>query len=290
MRLATRGSLLARWQTNHVAALLGVEPELVIVETLGDQRRDVPVEELDGTGTFVTEVRQAVLDGRADAAVHSAKDLPSAPVEGLCIVSVPERGDARDALVGSTLSGLPPGALVGTGSARRRVQMANLRPDLQFGPLRGNIETRIAATGQKFAAVIVAAAALQRLGLSYRAGQPLDVESFVPQPGQGALAVECRADDARSIATVAAIEHRGTRLAVDCERAFLAEVGGGCGAPLGAYAEVDANGLILATGVLADGQGALFRHSVTGSDPERVGRALALALRALAPAVEAGER
>lgn len=263
--------------------MLGIEAELVVVETLGDQRRDVPVEALGGTGAFVTEVRQAVLDGRADAAVHSAKDLPTAVVEGLCIAAVPERGDPRDALVGGTLAELAPGALVGTGSARRRVQMAHLRPDLEFGSLRGNIETRLASAGDPFDAVVVAAAALQRLGLSNRVDELLDVETFVPQPAQGALAVECRTDDAGTIAALKMIEHRDSRAAVDCERAFLAEIGAGCGAPLGAYAELDGEGTIRAIGVLADGSGAVHRHEVTGTDPADVGVSLAKHLRELAP-------
>lgn len=283
MRLATRGSPLARWQTNHVAELLGIDFELVIVETLGDQRRDVPVEALGGTGAFVTEVRQAVLDGRADAAVHSAKDLPTAAVEGLRIAAVPERGDPRDALVGSALADLPRGARVGTGSARRRVQLAHLRPDLEFGPLRGNIETRLASAGDGFHAVIVAAAALQRLGLGERADEILDVGTFVPQPAQGALAVECRSDASDVLTALRQIEHPRSRAAVDCERAFLAEVGGGCGAPLGAYAEVHANGDIRAHGVLLDDRDQLHRHQVTGTDPEQVGVSLAVGLRELAP-------
>lgn len=279
MRLATRGSPLARWQAAHIAQLLGVEPELVIVETLGDQRRDVPVEALGGTGAFVTEVRQAVLDGRADAAVHSAKDLPSAPVDGLHIAAVTERGDPRDALVGAALADLPHGAMVGTGSARRRVQLAHLRPDLRFGELRGNMETRIAAAGNRFDAVVVAAVALQRLGLSDRIAEVMSVDRFVPQPCQGALAVECRADDERITSVLAVIEHAPSRVTADCERAFLAEVGGGCGAPLGAYAQVDVDGSIAAIGVLAEDNGTLHRDSASGDDPSEVGRALARALR-----------
>ena len=281
MRLATRGSPLARWQTNHVAQLLGIHAELVVVETLGDQRRDVPVEQLGGTGAFVTEVRQAVLDGRADAAVHSAKDLPSAVIAGLCIAAVPERGDPRDALVGRALADLPQGALIGTGSARRRVQMAHLRPDLKFGPLRGNIETRLASAGDPFDAVVVAAAALQRLNLDDRVDELLDVEDFVPQPAQGALAVECRADDDDTINALRRIEHALSRAAVDCERAFLAEIGGGCGAPLGAYAGVGADGDIQAHGVLADDHDVLHRRHATGTDPAQVGTSLAKSLREL---------
>lgn len=278
---------MALWQANYIAQLLGsaAEPapvELVIVETLGDQRRDVPIEALGGTGAFVAEVRQAVLDGRADIAVHSAKDLPTDHVEGLCLAAVPERGDPRDALVGRDLDALEAGARIGTGSARRRVQLADLRPDLEFGPLRGNIETRLALVGKRFDAVVVAAAALQRLGLGDRAAQILEVDVFVPHPAQGALAAECRSDDLATIEVIRLIEHAPSRIAVDCERAFLNEVGGGCGAALGAYARVDSDGRIIAHGFLADETGALHRHQMSGTDPDEVGRRLATGLRQLA--------
>src|SRR5688572_1479363 len=166
LRAATRGSALARWQTDHVIALLGVEVEVVVISTEGDRRTDVPIEAIGGRGVFVKEVQAAVLDGRADFAVHSAKDLPSSAElqpDGLTIGCVPERGDPRDSLVGSTLDGLPTGGLVATGSVRRRAQLANLRPDLSFAGLRGNIDTRL-AKGKDFDAIVMAAAALQRLG------------------------------------------------------------------------------------------------------------------------------
>lgn len=282
MRLATRSSPLALWQAEHIAKLLGGAAELILVETLGDQRRDVPVEALGGTGAFVTEVRNAVLDGRADVAVHSAKDLPTAVIEGLCLAAVPERGDPRDALVGASLAAIDQGGRVGTGSARRRVQMAHLRPDLEFGPLRGNIETRISKAGQDFDAVVVAAVALERLGLADRAAEIFDVEIFVPQPAQGALGLECRADDEQTIELLRTIEHAPSRAAVDCERAFLHEAGGGCGAPLGAYAAVDADGQVRAHGMSADAAGVLSRAEAQGADPVEVGRRLAQRLRELA--------
>ena len=143
LRAATRGSALARWQASHVAGLLGVPVEMVVVETVGDRRQDVPIWEIGGTGVFVKEVQAAVLDGRADFAVHSAKDLPSEGHPDLVIAAVPERGDPRDVLVGSRLGDLSPGALVATGSVRRRVQLAERRPDLTFTGLRGNIEARL---------------------------------------------------------------------------------------------------------------------------------------------------
>jgi hydroxymethylbilane synthase len=169
LRIATRGSELALWQARHVADLLtaadpSIEIELVVVRTTGDQRVDVPIWELGGKGVFVAEVRTAVLDGRAELAVHSAKDLPAVPVEGLELVAVPERADARDALVGGALEDLAPGALVATGSVRRRAQLAWARPDLRFCGVRGNIATRLDHVGRDgIDAVVVAVAALDRL-------------------------------------------------------------------------------------------------------------------------------
>src|SRR5438067_1129937 len=180
LRAATRASALARLQTDLVAAALGVSVEPVVVETTGDVRSDVPIWEMGGQGVFVKEVQAAVLDGRADVAVHSAKDLPSARPDGLVIAAVPEREDARDALVGSTLDGLPVGGRVGTGSVRRRAQLANYRPDLTFASLRGNIETRLdKAAG--FDAIVVAVAALRRLGRATVAAQVLPPSVVVPQ-------------------------------------------------------------------------------------------------------------
>ena len=165
LRVATRGSALARWQAERVVTLLGGDAELVIITTTGDTRNDTPIHSMGGTGVFVKEVQQAVLDGRADIAVHSAKDLPaSAAPEGLVFAAVPERADPRDALVGSTLDALPAGALIGTGSVRRRAQLAALRPDLTFAELRGNIPTRLEKAAG-FDAIVVAVAALDRLGL-----------------------------------------------------------------------------------------------------------------------------
>jgi hydroxymethylbilane synthase len=161
VRAATRGSPLARWQTEHVATLLrsaasDVEVELVVVETTGDRRRDVPIAELGGKGVFAKEVQSAVLDGRADIAVHSAKDLPAVTPDGLLLAAVPERADPRDALVGRGLDGIPRGGTVATGSLRRRVQLAAIRPDLRFAELRGNMETRV-RRAEEYDAVVVAA-------------------------------------------------------------------------------------------------------------------------------------
>ena len=275
LRAATRGSRLARWQTDHVAALLGGGVEAVVVETTGDRRQDVPIWEMGGRGVFVKEVQAAVLDGRADFAVHSAKDLPSEATPGLVIAALPERGDPRDALVGSTLEGLPSGGLVGTGSVRRRAQLAALRPDLTFAGLRGNVDTRLAKAG-RFSAIVVAMAALDRLGRAAAATEVLDPQVLLPQVGQGALAVECRAGDGAVRDTLAAVDHRPTRLAVEAERGYLSELGGGCDLPVGAHAVASDDGTVHLEVLLAglDGRVVLRTHG-RGDDPAALGRALA---------------
>jgi hydroxymethylbilane synthase len=280
VRLATRGSPLARWQAEHVAALLaaahpGLRTELVEVDTAGDRDRETPLHELGGQGIFVKEVQTAVLDGRADVAVHSAKDLRSIATPGLDIVAVPARADARDGLVGSTLGGLPTGATVGTGSVRRRAQLAALRPDLQFAELRGNMHTRLDRAGE-LDAVVVAAAALDRLDLAHRLSERLDPGVVVPQVGQGALAVECRSDDAVVASLLAPVDDPTSHMALTAERAWLAELGSGCDLPVGAYATVDAGGTIRLAGLIAtlDGR-VVLRDHVAGDDPLRVGRELA---------------
>lgn len=275
LRAATRASALARLQTDLVAAALGEDVEPVIVQTTGDRRTDVPIWQLGGQGAFVKEVQAAVLDGRADFAVHSAKDLPSASPEGLVIAAVPERDDPRDALVGRRFDELPVGARIGTGSVRRRAQLAWARPDLTFAGLRGNIETRL-AKAVEFDAIVVAAAALRRLGQADVITELLDVSLMLPQVGQGALAIECRADDDRVQQRLAGIEHEPSRRAVDAERAYLREIGEGCQLPVGALASVDGSGAVTVAGLIASLDGhTLLRHAGHGDDPEAVGRAVA---------------
>jgi hydroxymethylbilane synthase len=277
LRLATRGSAQARTQAEAVAAALGaagVAAELVLVETTGDRRQDVPLHTIGGQGVFVKEVQQAVLDGRADVAVHSAKDLPSNPslaMPGLVIGAVPPRADVRDALVGSALADLPPGGVVATGSARRRALLADLRPDLTFEDLRGNIDTRL-ARATPGTAVVVAHAALVRLGLTERAAEVLSPDVVVPQVGQGALAIECRAGEEP---LVASLDDDESRRAVEAERSWLATIGGGCDLPVGAHAVVDGDEVRL-TAVLASFDGrVVLRDSEAGVDPIAVGSSLA---------------
>jgi hydroxymethylbilane synthase len=275
LRAATRASALARLQTDLVAGALGETVEPVVVQTLGDQRTDVAIWEMGGQGVFVKEVQQAVLDGRADFAVHSAKDLPARSPEGLVIAAIPERDDPRDALVGSTLEELPVGGRVGTGSVRRRAQLAWTRPDLTFGGLRGNIDTRLAKAAE-FDAIVVAAAALRRLGRTQVIDEVLDPAVLLPQVGQGALAVECRADDERVRAALARIDHEPSRRAVEAERAYLREIGEGCQLPVGALATIEVGGHVTVTGMIASLDGVtLLRHVDTGEDGVAVGRAVA---------------
>jgi len=273
IRVATRGSALARWQAELVASRLrAAQPdlavELVVVDTQGDRRLDVPIWELGGKGVFAKEVQAAVLDGRADLAVHSAKDLPSATVPGLVIAAVPERGDPRDALVGSTLADLREGAEVATGSLRRQAQLAALRPDLRFVGLRGNMATRLAKAADHDA-VVVAAVALERLGLGDHITEVLTADQVLPQVAQGALAVECRADDAELRTRLAGIEHADSRRCVDAERAFLAELGGDCSLPAAAHATL-VDGQVEVRGLLAtvDGRTVLRRTGTDGSRSE----------------------
>jgi hydroxymethylbilane synthase len=279
MKIATRGSPLALWQANAVAARLGEDAEIVVVKTEGDRKADVPLEAMSGRGVFTTEVQIAVLDGRADIAVHSAKDLPSSAelqVDGLELACIPERADPRDCLIGSTLDALPRGATVGTGSARREALLRHLRPDLRFAPLRGNIATRLARVGE-LDAIVGAVAALTRLGERDRISEAFDPDVFVPQVAQGALAVECRADDAATRERLAAIDDADAHRCVLAERAFLAELGGGCDAPVGAHARL-VDGEIRLVGFYAHHAEQLWWHG-SGTDPHEVGVSVARAIK-----------
>jgi hydroxymethylbilane synthase len=283
LRLATRRSPLALIQAEFVRDHLrafGITSELVRIDTSGDAQPDAPLATLGGQGVFVLEIERAVLQGEADVAVHSAKDLPSLTPPGLVIASVPERRDPADVLVGRSLAGLGPGATVATGSPRRRALLLERRPDLSIVELRGNMATRLARPGKDGVdAVVTAAAALDRLGENDLIAERLDTEWFVPQVGQGALALETRVDDAATIATLAKITDADAMEAVTAERAFLAELGAGCSIPAGAYATL-ANGIIFLRGVMLAGDGSRsVRGSVSGRDPAVLGRQLAVQLR-----------
>jgi hydroxymethylbilane synthase len=278
LRLATRGSPLALAQASIVVAKLGtigISAELVVVDTEGDRRHDVALPALAGQGVFTKEVQAAVLDGRADVAVHSAKDLPSATSPGLVLASVPERADPADAIVGVPLSVLGPGATVATGAPRRRALLLSERPDLNVVGLRGNIATRLAALESPgIDAVVVAVAALERLGLSERIAERLEPEYFISQVGQGAIALEC-AESSTALEALAAIDDPEAHRALRCERAFLAELGAGCDLPGGAYATCDDTSVVVNGVLMVEDGSSIARGMTSDDDPEAAGRFLA---------------
>ncbi len=283
MRIATRGSDLALWQAHHVQALLlnaGVvdDVEIVVVSTSGDRDKTTPLHQIGGKGIFVKEVQAAVLDGRADLAVHSAKDMPAISPDELVLGAVPERGNPVDVLVGSRLVDLRPGALVGTGSVRRRAQLAALRPDLTFDELRGNIATRLDKAAD-FDAIVMAAAGIERLGESPAVVDSMTVDQMVPQVGQGALAVECRADDEAARTGLAAISHGHSQRIFECERAFLRELGGDCSLPAGAHGRLIEDTIMLTGFLASEDLDRSFQVTVTGTDGPALGRDLAVELR-----------
>lgn len=285
IRIATRSSAQARTQAevvgNAVKTATGEDFELVFVDTLGDKRQDVPLHTIGGQGVFVKEVQHAVLDGLADVAIHSAKDLPSQQAQGLVVAAWCERRDPRDVLVGSTLSDLRTGATVATGSVRRRAQLSAVRPDLNFVDLRGNITTRLTKIPTD-GAIVMAAAALEILGLTDRIAERLEIDRFIPMVGQGCVAVECRTDDDRVRQVIAHADHAATRFAVETERTFLAEVGAGCTAPLGAHVVGGTMSVFMASGPEADARRFVSSRSITTSNAHDVARELAReALRAV---------
>ncbi len=295
LRLATRRSPLALWQADEVARLLrrahpGIEIESLPISTTADERLDLTIAELGGKGAFATQVQALVVAGEADAAVHSAKDLPSITVPDLVLAAVPRRGNPFDVLVGAKLNDLPSGATILTGSARRRVQLQHRRPDISFGELRGNIATRLGRIPDR-GAIVMAAAALERLGVTSPTMQLLGLEAMVPQVGQGALAVECRADDAAVRELLAVIEHRPSRIRLEAERDFLVELGGDCDLPAGAFAELGPNSAVTVTAVLAGRSGTpLERRSITGAVSSHPGARIATDLRSVVPVDPKGER
>ena len=290
LRLGTRGSALALAQSGAIAATviaeLGAQVEMVTVQTEGD-RNPAAIQQIGGTGVFVTALRDALLARQVDLAVHSFKDLPTAPAPGLVIAAVPVREDPRDALVardGLTLGELPAGSRIGTGSPRRTAQLLSLGLGLEVVPIRGNVDTRIGKVSSgELDAVVLARAGLQRLGRADEATEVLDPLTMLSAPAQGALALECREDDTELIALLSRLDHPDTRVAVAAERALLGALEGGCTAPVGALAVVaegDTDGAdeVYLRGLVAaiDGQDAV-RLSATGptSEPEAVGRRLA---------------
>ena len=303
LRIGTRTSKLARWQTDYVAGLLqaawpGLVCETVPFTTEGDRVLDRALPEFGGKGVFTQELERALSEGGIDLAVHSLKDLPIDQAPGMLLGAICPRADARDVLIsrdGLTLSTLPIGARVGTSSVRRGAQLLAARPDLALLPLRGNVDTRIAkAMRGDYDAILLAAAGVARLGLDSFISQYLPFEVMLPAPGQGAVAVQCRADDEATRAWLHAIHDLPTAAAVTAERAFLAALGGGCAAPVAAYAEYHVHegvGYVEMRAVVAspDGQH-VIRVNGTGNDPAACGMALAQeAIAQGAPALVAGE-
>ncbi len=290
LRLGTRRSALAMTQSALVAELLtaatGRAVELVEVVTRGDVSRE-PLSSIGGTGVFVSALREALERGDVDLAVHSLKDLPTAPAPGLALAAVPEREDPRDALVaadGATLATLAPGARVGTGSPRRAAQLRAARPDLEVVDVRGNVPRRLAMVSDgDLDAVVLARAGLVRLGLAEQITEVLDPEVLLPAPGQGALAVECRADDAVTAAACAGLDHALTRAEVTAERALLSALEAGCTSPVGALARTDAGGSVhlRAVVVTPDGSVSIARSRSAAA----LGAEVAVAAAALGAAV-----
>lgn len=272
LRLGTRRSLLARTQSEQVAVALraatGYDVEIVEVVTAGDTST-ASLSTIGGTGVFVSALREALASGHVDLAVHSLKDLPTAPAPGLVLAATPRREDPRDVLVardGRTLADLPDGARIGTGSPRRAAQLRALGAGLEVVDIRGNVDTRLRMVAEgALDAVVLARAGLLRVGRADEATEVLDPALVLPAPGQGALAVECRADDDDVVPAVAALDDPATRAAVTAERALLAALEAGCTAPVGALSEVGrGNQLLLRAIVAAPDGGRVLRRSATG--------------------------
>ena len=303
LRLGTRRSALATAQSGMVAravtAATGRAVELVEITTVGDtsQATNEPMTQIGGTGVFVSALREALARGEIDFAVHSLKDLPTAEPEGLVLAAVPEREDVRDVLVardGRKLADLPAGSRIGTGSTRRAALLRLMRSDLEIVAIRGNVDTRVGyVTAGRLDGVVLAYAGLSRLGRIDEATDLFDPADFLPAPGQGALAVECREQDAELRALLAPLEHRPTRVAVAAERALLAALEAGCSAPVGGYAQLhhENDQELTVTGIVASAAAVAAPQSVRGSltgPAEQAGRLGAeLAARMLAQGASA---
>jgi hydroxymethylbilane synthase len=285
IRIGSRGSALARWQTNWVATRLqkawpDLHCRIEYFSTSGDRIQDRPLPELGGKGVFTEDLAAALKQKTIDIAVHSLKDLPVEGTPGLTLAAICERADARDVLIAArpyTLKSLPHGARIGTSSLRRSAQLMATRPDLTLLPVRGNIDTRIKKVlAGDYDAILLAAAGLERLGLSEHIVEFLPFDMMLPAPGQGALAVECRADDSASIDFLQALDYLPTRRAVSAERAFLKALGGGCSAPIGAYSRINAQGELKLCGLVASTNGQKVIHVFNKhEDPQELGALVA---------------
>jgi len=303
LRIATRKSPLALWQTEHVAARLraahpGLDVALVPLSTRGDEILDRSLADLGGKGLFLKELELAMQRGDADIAVHSLKDVPMELEPGFALGAVLARADHADALVSNrfgSLGALPRGARVGTSSLRRQAQLRALRPDLELLDLRGNVNTRLAKLDEgRYDAIVLACAGLVRLGFESRIARRLDAPDWLPAPAQGAIAIECRAGDADTLALCAALDDAATRTCVRAERAMNLALNGSCHVPVAALAQADGDGLVLRGLVGSAADGTLVRAEAVGTtgDPEALGAAVARSLLdagagALLPPVDA---
>jgi len=274
LKLGTRGSELARTQSQHVADAIhsatGAQVELVVISTKGDRVRDRPLQEVGGKGLFTKEIEEAMLGGEVDFAVHSMKDMPTEGPDGLEIAVIPERVDARDALIGARLADLPAGAVIGTGSVRRQLQIRAARPDLEVRGIRGNVGTRISKQRDgTYDAIVLAMAGLKRLGLTSAVTELLEVDTMIPAVGQGALAVQCREDDHETKALLETVHHEPTATCVAAERAFMEAVSGGCSAPAACYAHWE-QGQVVAHGVWAASETGEAKRLTLRCDPLHV--------------------
>lgn len=278
LRIGSRGSQLALWQANHISALLrerGHEVDLEIIKTTGDKITDVALAKVGTKGMFTKEIEEALAAGRVDLAVHSLKDLPTEVPPGFEIAAITKRENPRDVFVSkmySRLEDLPRGARVGTSSLRRQAQIKALRPDLDIHPLRGNVDTRLRKLeAGEYDAIILAAAGVNRLGLTTHVKQIISAELLCPAAGQGALGIEIRYGDTGTRQHLTFLDDAAARAATTCERALLNKLGGGCQVPIGAFAEIR-NGRLHLDGVVAHPDGSLvLRESRDGDDPETLG-------------------
>jgi hydroxymethylbilane synthase len=278
LRIGSRGSQLALWQANHICALLrerGHEVEIVVIKTTGDKITDVALAKVGTKGMFTKEIEEALTAGRVDLAVHSLKDLPTEIPPEFEIAAITKRQDPRDVLVSrkhANIDELPHGARVGTSSLRRQAQLKSRRPDLDIHPLRGNVDTRLRKLeAGDYEAIILAAAGVNRLGLTALVKQVIAVDVICPAAGQGALGIEIRKDDDATGHYLSFLNDSAARQTTMAERALLNKLGGGCQVPIGAFAEVR-DGKIHLDGVVAHPDGSLvLRESRDGNDPERLG-------------------
>ncbi len=285
LRIGSRGSQLALWQANHVAALLkeqGHTVEIEIIKTTGDKITDVALAKVGTKGMFTKEIEEALAEKRIDLAVHSLKDVPTELAPEFTLAAIMKREDPRDAFISVKYSGLddlPHGARVGTSSLRRQCQLKAMRPDLEIFPLRGNVDTRLRKLESgEYAAIILAAAGVHRLGLDRHVRSRISADIMCPAVGQGALAIETRSNDRQTQSYLAFLNHPETRQAVECERALLGSLGGGCQVPIGAYAEVHNERLHLRGMVGRPDGSEILREESEGTDPGKLGREVAQTL------------